>query len=208
MQSEEISGYVSGAINGNLDSFSVLVEEYNKPVIHLCYRMLGDMNEAEDAAQETFLRAYKAIRNYDTSRSFITWLLSIASHYCIDQLRRKRPYMISIDNDNQDYGYEIEIPDNMPGPEAIVHMNENNKQIQSMLKTLDPTDRAAIILLYWHEYSYEKIADVLSISVSALKSRLHRARKQLAQVWMKENNKQTKTTKSRQARKQYELPVF
>ena len=72
---------------GNQDAFTQLVESYQRPVYNLCYRMLGDPNDAEDAAQETFLRVYKNIKRYDHKRSFSTWLLSIAAHLCIDQIQ-------------------------------------------------------------------------------------------------------------------------
>jgi RNA polymerase sigma-70 factor (ECF subfamily) len=83
-------GWLDKALNGDAQAFTDLVEAYQKPVYNLCYRMLGNSQDAEDAAQETFLRAYKSMRRYDRSRPFSTWLLSIAAHYCIDQIRRRR----------------------------------------------------------------------------------------------------------------------
>ena len=81
---------LSKAQQGDAQAFTWLVETYQRPVFNLCYRMLGNAQDAEDAAQETFLRAYKNLRRYDRSRPFSTWLLSIAAHYCIDQARRRR----------------------------------------------------------------------------------------------------------------------
>src|SRR3972149_10513944 len=83
--------------NEDLEGFSRLVEKYQGAVYNLCYRMLGDHYEAEDAAQETFLRAYRSISRYDRERSFSTWLLSIAAHYCIDQIRRRRMSLVPLD---------------------------------------------------------------------------------------------------------------
>jgi len=77
------------AINGDENAFAQLVEAYQTPVYNLCYRMLGDETSAEDAAQETFWRAFRNLQRYDPKRSFITWLLSIAAHYCIDQQRKR-----------------------------------------------------------------------------------------------------------------------
>ena len=82
--------WLQQAIQGDQDAFTYIVETYQRPVYNLCYRMLGDPQEAEDAAQETFWRAYQALRRYDQQRSFVTWLLSIAAHYCIDQQRKRR----------------------------------------------------------------------------------------------------------------------
>ena len=88
--SNEINAWIDQAQQGDKEAFSELVEAHHKPVYNMCYRMLGNTGDAEDAAQETFLRAYKAIKRYDPSRKFITWLLSIAANYCIDQQRKRR----------------------------------------------------------------------------------------------------------------------
>jgi RNA polymerase sigma-70 factor (ECF subfamily) len=199
---------VAQARQGDDDAFAQLVETYQKPVYYLCYRMLGDSCEAEDAAQETFLRAYKNIHLYDASRSFITWLLSIASHYCIDQLRRRRMKIMSLESHLSDSEEEIELEDMRPTPEMMVRIKEEQQKVQRLLKTLEPTERAAIILLYWYEYSYEEIANTLTLSVSAVKSRLHRARRQLAEVWQTWNNQSEPVVSIKTERKRYELPVF
>ena len=88
MHSAELD-WLKQAQKGDDLAFARLVEAYEKPVYNLCYRMLGNAGDAEDAAQETFIRAYKAIRRYDPTRKFSTWLLTIASNYCIDQHRRR-----------------------------------------------------------------------------------------------------------------------
>jgi RNA polymerase sigma-70 factor (ECF subfamily) len=140
--------------------------------------MLGDADEAEDAAQETFLRVYKNIKNYDHTRPFSTWLLSIAAHLCIDQLRKRRMILISMD----DTPY-IDPPDGLPGPEASYFLKEDQKRVQALLKSLSPQDRAAVVMYYWYDFSYEEISNSLSLTVSAVKSRLHRARLAMAEAW-------------------------
>ena len=82
--------WIAEASSGDKEAFSKLVEKYQRPVYSVCYRMLGTPTAAEDAAQETFIRAYQALDRYDPKRSFATWILSIASHYSIDQLRKKK----------------------------------------------------------------------------------------------------------------------
>ncbi|MRS04156.1 sigma-70 family RNA polymerase sigma factor, partial [bacterium] len=89
--------WLEKAINGEEEAFTHLVETYQTSVFNLCYRMLGDSNSAEDAAQETFWRAYRNLKRYDHQRSFITWLLSIAAHYCIDQQRKKSLPLFEMD---------------------------------------------------------------------------------------------------------------
>ena len=87
---EQEALWITKALDGDDSAFGQLVEKYQRPVFSLCYRMLGNSKAAEDAAQESFIRAYNHLKRYDPNRSFATWLLSIASHYCIDQMRKRR----------------------------------------------------------------------------------------------------------------------
>ncbi len=167
--------WLQQAIHGDENAFASIVETYQRPVFNLCYRMLGDPDEAEDAAQETFWRAFQALGRYDQKRPFPTWLLSIAAHYCIDQQRKRRMPILSME-----LLPEEDAPDSAPVPEKVVSDMEQNSQLQKLLTQLNPQDRAAVILRYWYEFSEEEIAKSLSLSVSAVKSRLHRARKELA----------------------------
>jgi RNA polymerase sigma-70 factor (ECF subfamily) len=170
---------------GSQDAFTQLVEIYQRPVYNLCYRMLGDPNDAEDASQETFLRVYKNIRYYDRKRPFSTWLLSIAAHLCIDQLRKRRMVVISMDETPY-----LEPADDLPGPEASFYLKQEQKRVQELLKTLNPHDRAAVIMYYWYDFSYDEIAHSLSLTDSAVKSRLHRARLSMAQSWSDQKQNQ------------------
>lgn len=179
------------AQKGDELAFNAIVETYQTPVFNLCYRMLGNAQEAEEAAQESFWRAYQAITKYDSGRSFITWLLSIAAHYCIDQQRRRR--LVTTDLD--DFLVETTMDHNTPDPESVLIQNEKQASIQDLLDSLPEIDRAAIILRYWHECSEEEISQALDLSISAVKSRLHRARKKLAKVW--QNQKETEGTAER-----------
>jgi RNA polymerase sigma-70 factor (ECF subfamily) len=140
--------------------------------------MLGNAGDAEDAAQETFWRAYQAINRYDPARSFITWLLSIGAHYCIDQQRRRRLPTMDLD-----VLPEEDVPASSPSPEHEVGRIEETEAMQRLLSKLNTQDRAAIVLRYWYDFSEEEISQSLSISVSAVKSRLFRARRQLAEVY-------------------------
>lgn len=180
------------AQKGDIRAFTKLVDEYQVSVYNLCYRMLGDPYEAEDAAQETFLRAYQSMKTYDINRSFSTWILSIAAHHCIDQLRRKRLNITSL----EDNPY-LDIPDQGPNPEDSLDESEQQRRIRSLLNVLSETDRAAVIMFYWYEFSYEEIARALDLTVSAVKSRMHRARVQLAKTWV--DQKQTLSGLERQA---------
>ena len=170
--------WLTKAIQGDQDAFANIVETFQRPVFNLCYRMLGEAQEAEDAAQETFWRAYQNLRRYDPARPFPTWLLSIAAHYCIDQQRKRRFNTIALD-----ILPDEDVPDSAPNPEKVFNQLDEKGQLQKLLIKQGPQDRAAIILRYWYDFSEEEIARTLSLTVSAVKSRLFRARKELAQTW-------------------------
>jgi len=177
------SRWLERARQGEQAAFAELVEAYQRPVYNLCYRMLGDPAEAEDAAQESFLKAYRGMRRYDPQRSFSTWLLSIASHHCIDQLRRRR---MPVDSLEELEPWE-EVADLGPGPEKSATLREAREAARALLGRLGPQDRAVVVLRYWDDLSTEEIAEALSLTVKAVKSRLHRARKQMAEAWLRDN---------------------
>lgn len=177
--SEQEALWIQQALKGDEEAFGALVEQYQIPVFSLCYRMLGNSNDAEDAAQESFIRAFQHLKRYDQNRSFVTWLLSIASHYCIDKMRKKHLPTVSTDV----LPGEIIADRCAPNPEKEFREQERENLIQGLLEGLKPTDRAAIILRYWHEYSEVEIAEALDLTVSAVKSRLYRSRQTLAKSW-------------------------
>lgn len=173
-------------LEGDEAAFGNIVESFQRPVFNLCYRMLGNFEAAEDAAQESFWRAFQSIRKYNPERSFPTWLLSIAAHYCIDQHRKRKFPVIVMD----DYFAEL-VPDPSPNPESIFLQKESQNQVQDLLKGLSGLDQASIILRYWHECSEEEIGQVLDISKNAVKSRLYLTRKKLALNWKNQNQYST-----------------
>lgn len=181
MNEEQV--WILQAQQGNDEAFTRLVEQYQTPVFNLCYRMLNEPESAEDAAQESFLRAYQNISRYDRQRPFGTWLLSIAAHHCIDRLRRRRFLVFSLDAEREDDDRPTELPDHQAvDPEEEAIRRQEQERIQAALRGLDATDRAAIVLRYWYDFSEAEIAESLNLTVSAVKSRLHRARKAVARL--------------------------
>ena len=163
--------------NGDNTAFSYIAEKYQQPVYNLCYRMLGNAADAEDAAQEVFIRAYAKLDTYDDTSKFSTWLFSIASHYCIDRLRKHRFNLIPWDDLSPSYHF----PDQgAPQPEQVLIKAETAQEIQNLLNLLPPDYRLAVILKYWYAMSCQEIAQTLETTVSAIKSKLFRARKMMA----------------------------
>lgn len=192
--------WIVQAQNGSDEAFTNLVEAYQTPVYNLCYRMLGEPEAAEDAAQETFLKVYQNLARYDRGRPFATWLLSIAAHHCIDRLRRRRFVSFSIDADDE---AQTELPDRSAAdPETETVRRQEQAHLHQLLQSLEPTDRAALILRYWNDCSEIEIAQALTLTVPAVKSRLHRARRGLAKLLEEE------TPHTRTERRPHESPAF
>jgi RNA polymerase sigma-70 factor (ECF subfamily) len=168
--------WIAAARRGDRHAFSKLVQAYQIPVYNLAYRMLGNAQEAEDAAQETFLRAYKRLNTYLPEKKFSNWILSIASHHCIDLLRRRRFQWLSIEDDP----VTAWLSSNEEQPDAAALRGERAEEVRALLERLEPSYRAPLVLRYWHDLSYKEIAGVLDLTEPAVKTRLHRARLQMA----------------------------
>src|SRR5213080_1058299 len=170
-------------LTGEQDAFEVLVERYKDAVQNLAYRMLSNVTEAEDVTQEVFVRAYTQLATYKPAHKFSTWLLSIASHLAIDQLRRRRFLALPL----EDVPFLEWMADLGTGPEQSALQGEQQDEIQTYLQRLPSKYRAVIVLRYWYDLSYEEIAQALKLTPALVKARLHRARELLAR-YMKDNN--------------------
>jgi RNA polymerase sigma factor (sigma-70 family) len=161
---------------GEQNAFEVLVERYKDAVQNLAYRMLGNVTEAEDVTQEVFVRAYTQLATYKSAHKFSTWLLSIASHLAIDQLRRRRFLALPL----EDVPFLEWMADLGTGPEQSALQGEQQDEIQAYLQRLPGKYRAVIVLRYWYDLSYEEISTALNLTPALVKARLHRARELLA----------------------------
>ena len=168
---------------GDQDAFALLVERYKDAVQNLAYRMLSNVTEAEDVTQEVFVRAYTQLATYKPAHKFSTWLLSIASHLAIDQLRRRRFLALPL----EDVPFLEWVADLGAGPEQSALEGEQQDEIQAYLRRLPSKYRAVIVLRYWYDLPYDEIALALNLTPALVKARLHRARELLAR-YMKDNN--------------------
>ncbi len=161
--------------NGDSRAFAAVVDSFRTSVYNLCYRMLNNISgDAEDAVQEVFVKVWRNIDKYDEQRTFSTWVLSIATNHCIDQIRKRRLPTVEIDETMEEV-----IPDRIPSPKRIVAEREKAEQVRILLDGLSEVDRAIIILRYWDDLSDREIGLAVGLSEAAVKSRLFRARKQL-----------------------------
>ena len=177
---DEEKVWLQQARQGDKAAFGKLVEAYQGPVYNLAYRMLNNAREAEEAAQEAFIRVYTRLDSYDPKRKFSTWVLTITSNYCIDLIRKRRALLLSIDEPLPSHPALMSEQEKQPESQAV--SAERDEMVQELLQTLPDEYRQAVVLRYWYEHSYEEIAEIMQTSVSAIKSRLFRARKMLAET--------------------------
>ena len=177
MVGDDERALINAAAAGDDDAFTKIVERYQVPVYNLCYRLLGNHGDAEDASQEAFMKAYRALAKYDAQRPFISWLLAITYNQCMDQLRRRRITWVGLEAllDRSD-------PQSRT-PEVALEARNEAEGVQKVLSTLSVKDRAVVVLRYWYDYSYDEIGETLSLTNGAVKSRLHRARRELMTAW-------------------------
>ena len=172
------------AQRGDADAFEQLLLEHQKNVYNLCYRMAGNPDDAMDLSQETFLRAWRCLDQYQFASAFSTWLYRLCSNICIDFLRRRRRQqtvpLTFEDADGEEQTYAV--PDVQPLPEEQVELKLTRETLAAAMAQLLPEHRAVLQLRVVNEMSYEQIADVLHIQIGTVKSRLSRARNQLKKI--------------------------
>jgi RNA polymerase sigma-70 factor (ECF subfamily) len=159
-----------------LSAFEELVRKYQDKVYNLCRYMLRDSRDAQDATQDVFLKAYKALKDFRPKASLYTWIYRIAVTTCLDYIRKSRRASLRNEPLVED------LPSDKPFPDQIYESRERTEAIQLALQKLPEKLRAAIVLREIEELSYEEIAKVLHTSPGTVKSRISRAREQLRHI--------------------------
>ncbi len=164
---------------GEVQAFGELVRRYQSSVFNVCYRMLGERMEAEDLAQEAFIRAYRRLGTYDADRPFGPWVRRVATRVCLNHLDGRRPPGVELDED-RDQPLVAAVNE----PESILAGAQSSDALRRAIKELPSRYRAVIELRHYQEMSYAEIAELLEIPLSDVKSHLYRARKTLARSMM------------------------
>ncbi|MBZ5752471.1 MULTISPECIES: RNA polymerase sigma factor SigW [Metabacillus] len=166
---------------GDQNAFAEIVDLYKDKIYQLCYRMLGNAHEAEDIAQEAFIRAFVNIHTYDMSKKFSTWLYRIATNLSIDRIRKKKPdYYLDAEVSGTD-GLTMYSQVSAEGalPEDELETMELQATIQQGILKLPDKYRTVIVLKYIDELSLKEIGDILDIPIGTVKTRIHRGREAL-----------------------------
>jgi RNA polymerase sigma-70 factor, ECF subfamily len=170
--------------NGDEKAFRELFARHHKRVINFCYRFCLDRGVAEELAQEVFIRVYQAAGRYRPDARFSTWLYRIAVNLCLNE-SRKRKYKVSIESMDQPvYAGDSESVRDIGDQEALsshemVEAGEREKLIQQAMKALPEEQKAALLLRVFNEFSYEEIADQMTITEAKVKSLIYKGRKRL-----------------------------
>ena len=173
------------AAQGREPAFRELLARYERPIFSLVYRMVRDRAQAEDLAQETFVRAFQAIARYDPAYRFSNWIFKIANNHTIDHLRRRRLDTVSIDGSPhassaaEQERTSLVLASTDESPSAYVEHKELGGQIEQAIGRLRPEYRAAILLRHVEGHDYEEIAEIMGIPLGTVKTYLHRARAEL-----------------------------
>ncbi|GGH88943.1 RNA polymerase sigma-70 factor (ECF subfamily) [Pullulanibacillus pueri] len=179
--SDKVKQLILRVRKGDHDAFAKIVEFYKKPVYNICLRMVGIPQEAEDLAQDAFLRAYTNIDRYELDKKFSTWLYRIATNLSIDYLRRKKPaaYLDSEVPGTDGFTMYSQFSIDEPLPEERVVDQETKEWVQYEINQLPPKYRSAIILKYIEDLSLKEISEILDLPVPTVKTRIHRGREAL-----------------------------
>lgn len=184
MSDQQDFAWIEAFLAQDESGFDHLVLRYKDKVFNLCYRFLGDRQEANDCAQETFVKVYRSLKNFRFDASFSTWLYTITVNTCKNRLKsaeyRYRNRKVPIDpKEEGEQGHHAELEDPAPSPLAHLESREKETLIQRALDALPQEPKTMIVLRDIEGLSYEEIAHVTGYQLGTVKSKLCRARQQL-----------------------------
>lgn len=173
---------ISRARGGDRDAFGELVEQYRDNVYRLAYRMCGNAYDADEAAQEAFVAAWRALPNFRGDAKFSTWLYRLTTNAAIDVMRREKRHQTVGD------GEMVDLADDADSPQETVERTEQQEAMQKALATLSEEYREVLLLRYMEELDYAEIAEVLQLPSGTVKSRINRAKAALKTALLKSGN--------------------
>jgi RNA polymerase sigma-70 factor (ECF subfamily) len=173
-----IEATIQRAAAGDQAAWDTIVHTYWRKVFNVAYRFVGTYEEAEDLAQEIFLKVFRSLDTFDRRANFQTWLISISRNFCIDRYRSGR-------RDREVFAREVDASTLQAearglSPHARVELQDRVALLREALRALSPALRTAVLLRDVHELSYQEIADQLGIAEGTVKSRINRGRAELA----------------------------
>jgi RNA polymerase sigma-70 factor (ECF subfamily) len=175
---EPIEPLIRRCLEGDQTAWDVIVRQHWRKVFNVAYKFTGKYDEAEDLAQEIFLKIFKSLATFDSRANFQTWLISVSRNLCIDHYRSVRKERETIDRGVDASELSPAAPD--PGPIAALEQRDRVALLRGALAQLPETLRTAVVMRDIQEYSYQEIADRLKLPEGTVKSRINRGRTELA----------------------------
>lgn len=172
---------VSAVLDGDIDRFGDLVRRYQGRLVNYLYRLLRNLDEAHELAQEVFLKVYQALDRFDPRYRFSTWIFRVAQNSAIDQIRKRRLKLVSIHrhDDGDDDGRDWDLPAPERGPYGDLRNVERGEAIQEAVDSLPWEYRELIVLRHFGELSYDEIATLKEMPLGTVKNKLFRGRQML-----------------------------
>ncbi len=174
---------------GDMSAFELLVRRYQNPLINYIHRSIDDYHRAEDLSQETFLRVFKSASRYEPTASFKSWLYTIATNLCRNEIRnrsrRNTYYLEDLVEEGEDIYHTEIMRDTRYLPDMLLEKKEQRQMIRKALAQLPENQRIALTLVTYQELRYEEVADILGCSVGAVKALIHRARQKMKKLLIK-----------------------
>jgi len=171
---------VEKTLNGDVESFSLIVEKYRNMTFRYVYARFNNYDEAMDITQDIFIMALEALKNFRKESKFSTWFYSIMVNYCKNYRKKSRRYnTVPISGTVDDLEYELQIPDGRAGPEENVIMNDSMRIVKNEIYNLPDDYREVLVLRDIEGMSYSDISEMIGIKLSNVKVRIHRGRELL-----------------------------
>jgi RNA polymerase sigma factor (sigma-70 family) len=175
MKFHDDSYYISQVLKGDTNAYSFLVEKHKRMAYSLALKLVRVPEDAEEIAQDAFLKAFQALNSFKGESKFSTWLYKIIFHICMAKLRKKQVQIISIDDDKNG-NFDVQETDSFL---AQLTLEEQNTILRSAINQLEAEEKALIILYYMDESTIKEITFITGDSISNVKIKLFRARKKL-----------------------------
>lgn len=173
---------IASAISGRSDGFEELVRRYQKPIAGYVFRIVGEYESSLDVTQEVFIKVYNSLHRYSSEYKFSTWLYRIAHNAAIDHLRRNPVNTQSLETENEDGTYQLQIESSARSPEKDREISEWRTEIGQVIKRLPDAYKQLILLRHANDLSYDEIAEVTALPLGTVKNRLFRAREMMRQI--------------------------
>lgn len=183
MTPQEENAYIVAVRSGNTQAFAYLVQRHKNFVYNLCFRILKHKEDAEEIAQDVFLKAFQQLHTFQGKAKFSTWLYRIAYHTALNKAKKKKIWTESLQKEENEDSPALQIADDtFENQFQLLQKTEKRLYIQEAMKTLSEQEAVIITLYYFAEHSLEEIEEIIALDKNNIKVKLHRARKKLYQA--------------------------